>query len=137
MQFLRKDRSEHFEFLSNSLFLKIVKQIGQIKLFQEPRSTIIQSVFQPSSHSSKHLIKRLKFMFIALCWTENVLDTEKIELGDLFRTADARKNFSNGDTTSWSFELHTYRESPNVTIPIHHFRKTHQSYKLAMIKNWN
>ena len=41
----------------------------------------------------------------------------KFKLGDLVRTADIKKVFSKGDSTSWSYKLYTITEVIHDTIP--------------------
>ena len=44
----------------------------------------------------------------------------KIKLGQLVRTADIKKIFSKGDSTSWSFNLYKVTEVIHDTIPSYH-----------------
>ena len=41
----------------------------------------------------------------------------KFKLGDLIRTADIKKVFSRGDSTSWSYKLYTITEVIHDIIP--------------------
>ena len=41
----------------------------------------------------------------------------KFKLGDLVRTADIKKVFSKGESTSWSYKLYTITEVIHDTIP--------------------
>ena len=41
----------------------------------------------------------------------------KFKLGDLVRTADIKRVFSEGDSTNWSYKLYTITEVIYITIP--------------------
>ena len=54
--------------------------------------------------------------------SENLKDNREIQkpnfhLGQLVRTADIKRGFSKGDSTNWSYELHTINEVIHDTIP--------------------
>ena len=58
----------------------------------------------------------------------------KYEIGDLVRTADLKKTFSKGDTTSWSYKLYEITEIINYTIPSYHTDNLKERYNESLLK---
>ena len=52
----------------------------------------------------------------------------KFKLGDLVRTADIKKVFSKGDSTSWSYNLYTITEVIHDTIPSYRINYLRERY---------
>ena len=70
---------------------------------------------------------------------KNLLDKSKkikpkYEIGDLVRTADLKKTFSKGDTTSWSYELYKVTEIIDDTIPAYEIDNIPERYNESLLK---
>ena len=70
---------------------------------------------------------------------KNLLDKSKkikpkYEIGDLVRTADLKKTFSKGDTTSWSYELYKVTEIIDDTIPAYKIDNIPERYNESLLK---
>ena len=70
---------------------------------------------------------------------KNLLDKRKkvkpkYEIGDLVRTADLKKTFSKGDTTSWSYKLYKITEIINDTIPSYRLDNLKERYNESLLK---
>ena len=57
-----------------------------------------------------------------------VKQTPKYKLGDLVRTADIKKVFSKGDSTSWSYNLYQITEVIHETIPTYRINYLPERY---------
>ena len=53
----------------------------------------------------------------------------KYKIGDLVRTADLKKTFSQSDTTNWSYKLYKITEIINDTIPSYKINNLPERYK--------
>ena len=70
---------------------------------------------------------------------KNLLDKRqkvkpKFQINDLVRTADLKKTFSKGDTTSWSYKLYTITEIINDTIPSYRLDNLNERYNESLLK---
>ena len=70
---------------------------------------------------------------------KNLLDKRKIvkpkfQINDLVRTADLKKTFSKGDTTSWSYKLYKITEIINDTIPSYRLDNLKERYNESLLK---
>ena len=70
---------------------------------------------------------------------KNLLDKRnkikpKYEIGDLVRTADLKRTFSNGDITNWSYKLYRITEIINDTIPSYHIDNLKERYNESLLK---
>ena len=70
---------------------------------------------------------------------KNLLDKRKkikpkYEIGNLVRTADLKKTFSKGDTTSWSYKLYKITEIIKDTIPSYHIYNLPERYNESLLK---
>ena len=61
----------------------------------------------------------------------------KIQINDLVRTADLKKTFSKGDTTTWSYILYTITEIIIDTIPSYKTDKLNERYNKSLLKRTN
>ena len=57
----------------------------------------------------------------------------KYKLGKLVRTADIKKVFSKGDSTSWSYKLYTITEVIHDTIPSYRSDYLHERYNQNLL----
>ena len=69
----------------------------------------------------------------------NLLDkckkvTPKFQINDLVKTADLRKTFPKGDTTSWSYKLYKITEKITDTIPSYKIDNLKERYNEALSK---
>ena len=58
----------------------------------------------------------------------------KYEIGDLARTADLKKTFSQGNTTNWSYKLYKITEIIKVTIPVYKIDSLPERYNESLLK---
>ena len=58
----------------------------------------------------------------------------KFQINNLVRTADLKKTFSKGDTTSWSYKLYKVTELINDTIPSYKIDKLSERYNESLLK---
>ena len=70
---------------------------------------------------------------------KNLLDKRKkvkpkFQINDLVRTADLKKTFSKGDTTSWSYKLYKITEIINDTIPSYRLDNLKERYNESLLK---
>ena len=70
---------------------------------------------------------------------KNLLDKRKkvkpkFQINDLVRTADLKKTFSKGDTTSWSYKLYKITEIVKDTIPAYKIDGLKERYNEALLK---
>ena len=70
---------------------------------------------------------------------KNLLDKRKkvkpkFQVNDLVRTADLKKAFSKGDTTSWSYNLYKNIEVINDTIPSYKIDNSPERYNESLLK---
>ena len=70
---------------------------------------------------------------------KNLLDKRKkvkpkFQINDLVRTADLKKTFSKGDTTSWSYKLYKIIEIINDTIPSYRLDNLKERYNESLLK---
>ena len=70
---------------------------------------------------------------------KNLLDKRnkikpKFQINDLVRTADLKKTFSKGDTTSWSHKLYKIPEIINDTIPAYKINNLKERYNESLLK---
>ena len=70
---------------------------------------------------------------------KNLLDKRKkvkpkFQINDLVRTADLKKTFSKGDTTSWSYKLYKITEIINDTIPSYKIDNLKERYNESLLK---
>ena len=70
---------------------------------------------------------------------KNLLDKRKkvkpkYEIGDLVRTADLKKTFSEGDTTNWSYKMYKITEIINDTIPSYRLDNLKERYNESLLK---
>ena len=70
---------------------------------------------------------------------KNLLDKRKkvkpkFQINDLVRTADLKKTFSKGDTTSWSYKLYKITEIINDTIPSYKIDNLKERYNESILK---
>ena len=70
---------------------------------------------------------------------KNLLDKRKkvkpkFQINDLVRTADLKKTFSKGDTTSWSYKLYKITEIVKETIPAYKIDGLKERYNEALLK---
>ena len=70
---------------------------------------------------------------------KNLLDKRKkvkpkFQINDLVRTADLKKTFSKGDTTSWSYKLYKITEIINDTIPCYRLDNLKERYNESLLK---
>ena len=70
---------------------------------------------------------------------KNLLDKRKkvkpkFQINDLVRTADLKKRFSKGDTTSWSYKLYKITEIVKDTIPAYKIDGLKERYNEALLK---
>ena len=70
---------------------------------------------------------------------KNLLDKRKkvkpkFQINDLVRTADLKKMFSKGDTTSWSYKLYKITEIINDTIPSYRLDNLKERYNESLLK---
>ena len=70
---------------------------------------------------------------------KNLLDKRikikpKFQINDLVRTADLKKTFSKGDTTSWSFKLYKITEIFNDTLPAYKINNLKERYNESLLK---
>ena len=70
---------------------------------------------------------------------KNLLDKRKkvkpkFQINDLVRTADLKKTFSKGDTTSWSYKLYKITEINNDTIPSYRLDNLKERYNESLLK---
>ena len=70
---------------------------------------------------------------------KNLLDKRKkvkpkFQINDLARTADLKKTFSKGDTTSWSYKLYKITEIINDTIPSYRLDNLKERYNESLLK---
>ena len=70
---------------------------------------------------------------------KNLLDKRKkvkpkFQINDLARTADLKKTFSKGDTTSWSYKLYKITEIVKDTIPAYKIDGLKERYNEALLK---
>ena len=70
---------------------------------------------------------------------KNLLDKRKkvkpkFQINDLVRTADLKKTFSKGDTTSWSYKLYKITEIINDTIPSYRLDNLKERYNKSLLK---
>ena len=70
---------------------------------------------------------------------KNLLDKrkkvkQKFQINDLVRTADLKKTFSKGDTTSWSYKLYKITEIINDTIPSYRLDNLKERYNESLLK---
>ena len=70
---------------------------------------------------------------------KNLLDKRKkvkpkFQINDLVRTADLKKTFSKGDTTSWSYKLYKIAEIINDTIPSYRLDNLKDRYNESLLK---
>ena len=63
--------------------------------------------------------------------------TTKIRINYLLRTADLKKTFSKGDTTSWYYKLYKTTEKINDTIPSYHIDNIPERYNESLLKKTN
>ena len=61
----------------------------------------------------------------------------KFQINDLVRTADLKRTFSKGDTTTWSYKLYKITEIINDTIPSYKIDNLPERYNEALLKNTN
>ena len=70
---------------------------------------------------------------------KNLLDKRKkvkpkFQINDLVRTADLKKTFSKGDTTSWSYKLYKIAEIVKDTVPAYKIEGLKERYNEALLK---
>ena len=70
---------------------------------------------------------------------KNLLDKRKkvkpkFQINDLVRTANLKKTFSKGDTTSWSYKLYKITEIINDTIPSYRLDNLKERYNESLLK---
>ena len=70
---------------------------------------------------------------------KNLLDKRKkvkpkFQINNLVRTADLKKTFSKGDTTSWSYKLYKITEIINDTIPSYRLDNLKERYNESLLK---
>ena len=70
---------------------------------------------------------------------KNLLDKRKkvkpkFQINDLVRTADLKKTFSKGDTTTWSYKLYKITEIINDTIPSYRLDNLKERYNESLLK---
>ena len=70
---------------------------------------------------------------------KNLLDKRKkvkpkFQINDFARTADLKKTFSKGDTTSWSYKLYKITEIINDTIPSYRLDNLKERYNESLLK---
>ena len=58
----------------------------------------------------------------------------KFKLGQLVRTADIERVFSNGDSTNWSFNLYTITEIIHDTVPSYRIDYLPERYKETLLR---
>ena len=58
----------------------------------------------------------------------------KFQINNLVRTADLKKTFSKGDTTSWSYKLYKITEIINDTIPSYEIDNLSERYNESLLK---
>ena len=58
----------------------------------------------------------------------------KIKLGQIVRTADNEKNFSKGDSTSYSFQIYTITEVIHDTIPTYRIKYSTERYNENLVR---
>ena len=73
------------------------------------------------------------------CVYKNLLDKRKkvkpkFQINDPVRTADLKKTFSKGDTTSWSYKLYKITEIINDTIPSYRLDNLKERYNESLLK---
>ena len=61
----------------------------------------------------------------------------KFQTNDLVRTADLKKTFSKGDTTTWSYKLYKITEIINDTIPSYKIDNLPERYNELLLKKTN
>ena len=70
---------------------------------------------------------------------KNLLDkrkkiTPKFQINDLVRTADLKKTFSKGDTTTWFYKLYKITEIFNDTLPRYKIDNLKERYNESILK---
>ena len=70
---------------------------------------------------------------------KNLLDKRKkvkpkFQINDLVRTADLKRTFSKGDTTSWSYNLYKITEIINDTMPSYKIDNLSERYNESLLK---
>ena len=130
--------AERFNRTIGDLLKKIVFEQGDAKWIDILRS--ITKQYNNRVHSSTQLSpkdaslkKNEGYVY------KNLLDKRKkvkpkYEIGDLVRTADLKKTFSKGDTTSWSYKLYEITEIINDKIPSYHIDNLKERYNKSLLK---